>query len=372
MSAFCKNVNGRSKQSTQWRSFVAAFAPLSLMSASWSSSQDRQRRARAYRRLRRSAVPVEIDAQATPPRSPTSHHQTRESNTGKQHADTKQTRNSDETLWKPKEKSIEILPGSLLMPHGEPWLHPPEPTHAPPMPTEIIQFLILGEYNAGKSTLVRRFRQTHCTHSITNNKTCHKRKQSREWSVEYHKKDVTFWLDETTVGCARIQLWDVTGGGPSDEPLERRQEWLRLLQKMSGIVLVISLEQGPNALFDKILSWKHWLDECCAASSHAPTVYLFLQKCDLLPCQAVQPMIWMELGSRISKLCIEIGICDWHMTTCAAKSADQSPEEAFMKLAQCLVTTTVPPQKKVSFESSPTRSVSLRGRQGQSTTKKLT
>ena len=153
----------------------------------------------------------------------------------------------------------------------------------------------------------------HCTHSITNNtKRTIKEQGNAQWSVEYHKKDVTFWQNNDAVGCARVQLWDVTGGGPSDKPLERRQEWIRLVQKMTGILLVVSLEHGPNALVDNIVQWKQWLDECCPTH---PQVHLFLQKCDLLPTHStIHPMVWMELGSSISKLCDETGIADWRMT----------------------------------------------------------
>jgi len=318
------------------------------MSASWSSNQNRQRR----RRPRRSAVPIEIEAIKTPPRSPVS---SASKNTSCMEKSSTVHGTGACSVWERTFTKVEILPGSLLIPEGEPWLHPPEPLEPPPLPTEIVQFLVLGQHFSGKTTLSRRFERMHCKHYISKNKKASGKNPSSQWSVEYHKQDVTFWhAANNTIGCARVQLWDVAGGGPSDKPLERRPEWIRLVQKMSGILLVVSLEHGPNALFEIIASWKQWLDECCP--SHAQ-VHLFLQKCDMLPSQTINPIVWMELGARISKLCDETGICDWRMTTCCTDAAAQSPEQAIMELVQTLVTTSVP-QKKVSFQPSPARSVS--------------
>lgn len=322
------------------------------MSTSWSRSLDGQRR----RRPRRSSVPIEIQAIKSPPLASSAHD-----------ANKKQARPS---IWEPCAPRIALLPGSLLMPEGEPWLHPPEPVEPPPLPTEIVQFLVVGEPYSGKTTLTRRFQRMHCTHSITTStkKSIKQQQGSGQWSVEYHKKDVTFWQQHDTVGCARVTLWDVTGGGPCDKPLERRQEWIRLVQKMSGILLVVSLEHGPKALLNNILQWKRWLDECCPTH---PQVHLFLQKSDLLPTQSdIHPMVWMGLGSSISKLCDETGICDWRMTTCDTQTAEHSPEEAIIELVQSIVTTSVP-RRKVSFQKSPTRNVSRASRMNSSHGRKL-
>ena len=237
------------------------------------------------------------------------------------------------------------------MPKGELWLHPQEPREPPPVPTEILQFLVIGEEHSGKTTISRRFQRMHCTHAIHSKSIKKKGNVPSEWSVEYHKKDVSFWhgRQSDALGCARVQLWDVTGGGSSDPPLERRQEWVRLVQRMSSILLVISLEHGPDALFEKVSSWKQWLDECCP--SHHPLVHLVLQKSDLLPQQTTNPLVWIDLGARISKLCDETGISDWRMTTCCAQAAEQSPEQAIMDLVQSLVTTMAVPQRKVSFKT---------------------
>lgn len=317
------------------------------MSTSFTSSKDRSSR-RGYRRPRTSTVPVEIDT-AKP-------HQ--HSNNDEK---TKQPPNRN--LWEPTPPRIEILPGSLLVKPGEPWLHPPEPIQAAPKPTEIIQILLVGEQNAGKTSIAKRFSQMHIVHSVSNNsKTMTNRntstKQSQQWSVEYSKKDVTFWKSSDKVACARVQLWDVTTtSAPCNNlNLERKSEWIRLVGKMSAILVVVSVEHGPDALFAKICEWKQWLDKECCFSTTAdspPPIYLLIQKCDLLvSSQTIAPTIWMDFGSRITKLCDEIGISEWRLTTCAVEpSSDrQSPEQVIMEVVKDLVTTTVPlPQKQVSF-----------------------
>lgn len=300
-----------------------------------SSSWNEERRPRHHRRPRRSAVPIEINTSPEtpcPPRSLVSH-----ASSGKKKQENKVP---DESLWDCRiRERVQILPGSHLIPEGEPWRHPLEPREPPPLPTDIVQFLVIGEHQSGKTSLTNRFLRRHYVHTL---KEKHSRKggDQSEWSVEYHKKDVTFWHSDDTVGSARVQLWDVTGGGPSERPLERRQEWIRLVQKMSGILLVISLEHGSDVLFEKVVSWKQWLDECCP--SH-PQVHLFLQKSDLLPRQHVDPLVWMHLGSRLSTLCDETGISDCRLTTCSDGRAQQSslPEQAIMELVRSIVMTEV-------------------------------
>jgi GTPase SAR1 family protein len=199
----------------------------------------------------------------------------------------------------------------------------------------MVQFLVIGQHQSGKTSLTKRFLRRYCVHKLEN--PARKWEHPSDWSVEYHKKDVTFWHSNDSVGSARVQLWDVTGGGPSDKPLQRRQEWIRLAQKMSGIVLVLSLEHGSDVLLETIVSWKHWLDDCCPTLSR---VHLFLQKCDLLP--NVDPVVWMHLGSRISSICDEIGIIDWRLTTCCEDREEQSPllpENAIMELVRSIAMT---------------------------------
>ena len=121
---------------------------------------------------------------------------------------------------------------------------------------------------------------------------------------------------------------------------------------MSVILLVVSLDHGSDVLFEKVVSWKRWLDGCCP--SH-PQVHLFLQKSDLLPRQHVDPLIWMHLGSRLSRLCDETGIRDFRLTTCSEGRAEQPslPEQAIMELVRSIVMTQVS-QRRNQPRKSPT------------------
>ena len=223
-------------------------------------------------------------------------------------------------------------------------MHPSEPLEPPPVPAEIVQLLVMGEHQSGKTSLSKRFLRRHCLHAPE--KPSNKRTKPSEWSVEYHKKDVSFWLSNSeSVGSARVQVWDATGGGPSDQTLERRHEWIRLVEKMTAVLLVVSLEHGPDVLFDNIRLWKDWLDEC---SPNLPPVYLFLQKSDLLPHQAVEPSFWIHFGSRVARLCDEMGIADWHLTSCREgkrETEHSSPEDVIMDLLQGYMASKAPRKK---------------------------
>ena len=240
---------------------------------------------------------------------------------------------------------MEILPGSLLQTTrtttggGDPWLHPAEPSQPPPRPTEMVPFLLVGPRHSGKRAAFQTFSNGHKN-----------RVADSPSVVEYCKKDVTIWVNDDTnvAACARVQLWNVTTdmGIPQQQQQEgrRQQEWMKLISKMTYILLVVSFEEGgPQATLHQISKWKRWLDESSTVVS-LPTVHLILTKSDLLP-TCVSPTFWINFGSQLERLCQRLGIRHFHMTTTTLSSSSchthdhyETPEEVILKLVRSTVT----------------------------------
>jgi GTPase SAR1 family protein len=216
-----------------------------------------------------------------------------------------------------EKRKVQILPGTLLVPDDEPWLFPPEPSEPPPLPTEILRFVLCGHHNAGKTSLIRKFVHRE---SILNDDIdgIEKKSTSLQWSVDYHKKDLTFWLNSgDKAGCARIQVYDVSGGGRKD--MERKQELLRLFHKASAVFIVASAEQGFQGLELSVRRWRTWLDLFLAGNTGAAVV-LLVSKCDLLmQQQGFKPPDWIHFGTKLGSLCQELRIESCHLTSCQSE-----------------------------------------------------
>jgi hypothetical protein len=241
----------------------------------------------------------------------------------------------------PRKRRVEILPGSLLQTTSDPWLYPAEPSQAPPRPTEMIPFLLVGPRHSGKRTVFQKF--SNAPRRNTNNRGA----ADHQSVVEYCKKDVTIWVNDTNMAaCARVQLWNlvVTNSIPQEEEEEGRrrqhQEWRKLISKMTHILLVVSLEEGPQATLHQISKWKRWLDDESTVVL-LPPVHLILTKSDLLPTSCVSPTFWINFGSQLQILCQRLGIRHFHMTTtssCHTNEHYEAPEEVILKLVRSTVT----------------------------------
>ena len=136
-------------------------------------------------------------------------------------------------------------------------------------------------------------------------------------TVEYCKKDISLWMDKTNTNgmcpspIVESHQYDTTTTTtvPPPQGRQRQESWMGLVSKMTTIVLVISMEHGPQAVLNQIVEWKRWLDASCP-SPLPPTVHMVLTKCDLLPTH-VSPTVWIKFGAQMTSLCHELDICDF-------------------------------------------------------------
>lgn len=269
-----------------------------------SSSRDIAQKRRIFHRRTNQSVPFEIDLDE------------RKHINESLEEDAKRQPSSD---WSTPLRRIHVISGHANLSFGEPWMHPPEPEEAPPTPTEIVRILVLGDRNSGKTSIVRSF--------VYREGLSHEKKftKSLHWSLDYHKKDVTFWHTDTDeIGSARLQIWDVTG--VPDQQLE----FETLLDKANLILCVVSLEQGRSQSIRSIKFWKKQLH-------HLSNVTVLLHKSDLLPSHGVMATDWIHFGSQVGEL---LSGCEFYMTSCA-NNENNSIQNAIMKEVRRISRSTV-------------------------------
>ena len=198
------------------------------------------------------------------------------------------------TVW----SSHHSVPAVVLQ-VGDGVAPPDEPNEAPPMLRDLIRIVVVGDAEAGKTNLVHSFvyRRSHTSTSV-----CYT-------SVDYHKKDMTFWLDADSddIQCARLQIWDVS--------LWDNENVTTLLDKADIVFCVISSEHGPSPLLDSMSCWKHRL-------RHLHKLTFLVHKSDLLSLHQVPPKDWIQWGSRIAT-----ESSSFYLTSCCDPS---SVQDAFM------------------------------------------
>lgn len=263
-----------------------------------SSSWDHSRKSRRYRPRSTRSVPSQISLHDTID-LPVDELIAEDDDDDDEQQQQQQQHRPSNNDWTAPFPRVKIIPGHIRYPLDQPWMCPPEPQDAPPTPTEMIRIVIVGDAMAGKTTIVQSF--------------VHRQSQTKRSSsvVDYHKKDVTFWKDHSDeIGCARLQLWDVSG---LPEP-----ELDTLLAKAHVVMCVISVEHGQSLLMKSIQLWNKRLEPA--------TVRFLLHKSDMLP--AVAAIDWIQLGSQIAALMKNDS--EYFMTTCAS-NLDNSVQNAIMK-----------------------------------------
>jgi len=233
-----------------------------------------------------------------------------------------------------------IIPSCITPP-------PPPPQEPPPTPSEILGVVVLGEERSGKTSLVRRFiHRTSTTES-------QQRKQA-SWTVEYHKKDVAFWYTKNTARCVRMQLWDVGGGRTVDHSPQRNAEVVQLLQRTKAIILVVSMEHGPQHVLKEARAWKRWLDDLHI--DHDKPVYWFLHKSDVMP--NIETTNSIYFGAAIADTSRELGFSGWHLTSCETDDG-RLVEDAMMKIIRSnLRAETAPSLSPTSASSTDSKTLS--------------
>ena len=224
---------------------------------------------------------------------------------------------------------IQLVPGHTHNP-------PEEPQDLPPTPTEIVRIVVVGDASAGKTSMVRSF-------VYREGRSYLKTNTSKTFLLEYHKKDMAFWKNSSDeIGCARLQIWDVSDYSDRQQP-----ELETLLQKAHLVMCVVSVEHGQSHLIESIQYWKIRL----AQYSH---VRMLLHKSDLLsPSWGVQATDWILLGSRFTTL---LNGSDFYITSCVTDHGT-SVQNAIMKEVRKIVTTKSNPGKTEIKSSSKQKTI---------------
>ncbi|KAI2489910.1 hypothetical protein MHU86_24664 [Fragilaria crotonensis] len=197
-------------------------------------------------------------------------------------------------------------------------LHPKEP---PPLPSEILGLLVLGEPQSGKTSLVRRFVYRTYASQIE------QQRKQRHSSIEYHKKDLAFWYAKNETRCARVQLWDVSDCRTFGSSPQRNGELVQVLQRTKAIILVLSMEHGPQHVLREARSWKQWLQDL-HVDDEKP-IYWFLHKSDVLP--NLETSISINLGAALANMSRELGFSSRYLTSCLSDDGS-SVESAMMNV----------------------------------------
>ena len=260
----------------------------------------------------------------------------------------------------------------------------PPPDSDPPVPSSILRLVVLGSRRAGTSSVVQRFLHRTFVHRNDDDDrnpderetifpTTEQQQTQEPWTLQYHKKDISFhheWSpdgiqDETLpIQCVRVQIWDVSGLDNrqhlpvSDEsmPNTDQQQLHRLLSGAATIFLVVSIENGVKRLMDETKAWVEWFrkrheqrqnHQHPSATKDGMTpnripIMLLVTKCDLLPQHGVPPTEWILLGSQLERMCHYLGVQEFRLVACvdenhveqSLSSMDMSVEGAFMDVVR--------------------------------------
>jgi GTPase SAR1 family protein len=263
----------------------------------------------------------------------------------------------DWNVFPKKRGNVRIVVPSSCIP-------PDPPEESPPRPLEMLKLLVLGEQGSGKSSIVRRFvhratihpdganaavRSSASKSSTKSKQPAEQQRKAGSWTVDYYKKDVSFWNSAKTSRCVRVQLWDVGGRSPaayyvpSSAPITaaskgNNPEVMQLLQRSKAVILVISLDQGPRHALTEARKWKRWLTDMHIDNNDQETkpVYWFLHKSDVIPHQEEDTNNMLQLGAVIADTSHNLCFADWHLTTCEHEDG-ASVEEAIMKVIRANV-----------------------------------
>ena len=223
-------------------------------------------------------------------------------------------------------RRVRILPERLL---PKRCCHPEPPLGAPPRPDELVSLLVVGDPEAGKTSLVQSFVH-HESISTTSSKK-KKNPTNTAWSVGYYKKDILFANRHHCLRSLRVQLWDTSGimdstrsHHRSPPSIERASDFNVFWNKASIVLLVVSLADPFDQMIATIKRWRAWLK----AQQHQQQqkenhhqqkeIVLLLHQGDQLLSSSSQqrhPADWMELGGRIADLCRTLNIQSWHITS---------------------------------------------------------
>ena len=189
----------------------------------------------------------------------------------------------------------------VVAPTSNGLLPPPPPQEPPPLPSELLGLLVLGEEQSGKTSLVRRFVYR------TSSPQIEVPRKQRSVAIEYHKKDLAFWYAKNKARCARIQLWDAGGCRSLGNSPQRNAELVPLVQRSKAVILVLSLEYGPQHVLREARAWKQWLHDLHV--DEEKPIYWFLHKSDVLPKldTSILSILVRPLPTQVGNLDFQIG-----------------------------------------------------------------
>jgi len=219
------------------------------------------------------------------------------------------TRKDDECSLQQRLHVRVVVPPAMTFP-------PNPPDEKPPLPSDLFGIIILGERNAGKTSIVHQFMYR----SLINNNKVPASQKRLNFSAVYHKKDLTFWSSSNEVACIRVQLWDIEGFEPSLSE-KSCEQLLPMLSKSRVVVLVLSLQHGLPHFLEILKMWKNWLDTLSLSDEN---ICLFIHKCDLLPGHSNGTLDWIQFGTSIANACHQVGIHHYYFTTFKEDSIERA------------------------------------------------
>ena len=263
------------------------------------------------------------------------------------------------------QRRVRILPGSQ-------YTGLPTPPHEdPPRPEDLVSLLVVGNAQAGKTSLVEAFLhhtsdeqivrdgstaasvQSHPSTATSHRSRRRVLENNNSWSVKYHKKDILFAaakksqnnnnnVDQSTTPSSsssslrslRVQLWDTsglrtTGNTSNTNNHERDADWKVLWNKASVVCIVVSLGDPLEEVLQTIQAWHTWCEHQQQSQSEQTSAdkreyVLFLHQADLLlepkaatpPKPPQHPTEWMQRGGKISDLCRSLPLLtSWYFTS---------------------------------------------------------
>lgn len=246
---------------------------------------------------------------------------------------------------------VRVLPKRMLDEGNQ--ILPQEPTDAPPPPEKLVSLVIVGDAQAGKSSLVKSFMSHESLPLEGREDNKHGQTPKQNWSVAYSKKDLVFCNDRNCIISMRVQIWDTSGVSPHI-PLtdsERTREWAMMWKPASCILILLSLRDPLHLVIKKIKDWAKWLEN----ERKNKSVALILHQGDQLKSQYGSSVDFIRFGKRVSEICNNFQITSWNITSSCLEDEELggSIDAAFREILGSLgkahsVPRTITPQANMS------------------------
>jgi len=228
----------------------------------------------------------------------------REDNNDYSHPSNHQTQ-SQPILMPPKyslqQRQIQILPGSYLKSDTIP-LEPPEP---PPPPTTLLKFLVVGNSQSMKQSILQHFLYPSAPSDSFN------LENDKRSTHEYYKKDITLSHSSSNNHhdiCIRLQLWNIA---EHTQPQISSPKIQGIFENVSAILLcheISPLDNHPMMQLTQTLPSK--LSYIYSIMSGQPTpIFLLLSlpsKSETCSSFLSSNPDWIDFGKNLDRYCLSL------------------------------------------------------------------